>query len=61
MQVFLLLFFSNPEKRLFFHDTVFTSAPNDAIIRRYRVRAKEIFKNTVKRFLYYSGLNKFLK
>jgi hypothetical protein len=58
---FYLYFFTKPEKRLLFHDTVFTPAPNDSLIRKYRIKAKELFKNTIKRILYYSGLNKFLK
>jgi Rps23 Pro-64 3,4-dihydroxylase Tpa1-like proline 4-hydroxylase len=58
---FYLYFFSHPEKKLFFHDTVFTTPPNDNIYHKYRVKVKELLKNNVKRFLYYSGLNKFLK
>jgi hypothetical protein len=58
---FYLYFFSKPEKRLLFHDTVFTPAPNDKFIRKYKVKAKELIKNTIKRILYYSGFNKFLK
>jgi hypothetical protein len=58
---FYLYFFSNPEKKLFFHDTVFATSPRDNIYHKYRVKVKEFLKNNIKRFLYYSGLNKLLK
>lgn len=58
---FYFYFFSQPEKKILFHDTVFTTPPNDDMYHKYRVKIKEIFKNNIKRFLYYSGLNKLLK
>ena len=58
---FYLYFFSKPEKKLLYHDTVFTTAGNHKFIYKYRIIVKEFFKNSIKRILYYSGLNKFLK
>lgn len=58
---FYLYFFSEPEKSLLFHDTVFTPSPNDSFLRKTRILIKEFTKNTIKRILYYSGLNKLLK
>ncbi|MDQ6843221.1 MAG: 2OG-Fe(II) oxygenase [Bacteroidota bacterium] len=58
---FYFYFFSKPEKKLIYHDTVFAPAPNDTFIHKYRVKAKEFLKNSIKQLLYYSGLNKFLK
>ncbi len=58
---FYFYFFSKPEKKLIYHDTVFAPAPDDTFIHKYRVKAKEFLKNSIKQLLYYSGLNKFLK
>lgn len=58
---FYLYFFSEPEKHLIFHDTVFTIKPQDSFLRKTRIITKEFLKNTIKRILYYTGLNQLLK
>ncbi|MDQ3844577.1 MAG: 2OG-Fe(II) oxygenase [Bacteroidota bacterium] len=58
---FYLYFFSEPEKSMLFHDTVFTPSPDDSFWRKQIIRGKEWIKNSVKRIFYYSGLNKWLK
>ena len=58
---FYLYFFSEPEKHLIFHDTVFTIKPQDSFLRKARIITKEFLKNTIKRILYYTGLNQLLK
>jgi Rps23 Pro-64 3,4-dihydroxylase Tpa1-like proline 4-hydroxylase len=58
---FYLYFFSEPQKHLIFHDTVFTTSPTDSFLRKTRIITKEFLKNTIKRTLYYTGLNKLLK
>jgi hypothetical protein len=58
---FYLYFFSEPKKHLIFHDTVFTTKPQDSFLRKMRIITKEFLKNTIKRILYYAGLNKLLK
>lgn len=58
---FYLYFFSDAPKNLIFHDTVFTPTAQDSFSRKVRIVTKEFIKNTLKRILYYSGLNRFLK
>lgn len=58
---FYTYYFTEPEKNLIFHDTVFRPSANDSNLRKATIIAKEFTKNAVKRTLYYLGLNKFLK
>ncbi len=56
-----LYFFSDIQKKLSFHDTVFKPLPNDSSSKKIFTRFKEFSKNTIKKILYYTGLNQLLK
>jgi len=58
---FYQYYFSEPEQKLIFHDTIFQNKPIEAPLKRAVVISKEFTKNFMKRILYYSGLNRFLK
>ena len=54
-------YFSEPSKKLIFHDTIFKNKPEENIGKKIVVTGKEWTKNMVKRFLYHTGLNRLLK
>ena len=54
-------FFIPTERGLVYHDTIFKSRPNDGTSKRLLTSMKEFTKNTVKRVLYYTGLERYLK
>jgi Rps23 Pro-64 3,4-dihydroxylase Tpa1-like proline 4-hydroxylase len=54
-------YFSEPGKKLLFHDTIFKNKPQDRLSKKIIVRTKETAKNLIKRTFYHLGLNKFLK
>lgn len=58
---FYLYFFSDIQSKLSFHDTVFKPLPNDSSSKKIVTQFKEFSKNTIKKILYYTGLNKLLK
>ncbi len=58
---FYQYYFSEPEQKLFFHDTIFKNKPQEPIIKKFVVAIKETAKNWVKRIFYYLGLTNFLK
>ncbi|MBA2746547.1 MAG: 2OG-Fe(II) oxygenase [Flavisolibacter sp.] len=54
-------YFTEPEKKLLFHDTLFKTKPKEPFTKRVVVRIKETGKNLVKTTLFHLGLNRFLK
>ncbi len=54
-------YFSEPSKKLLFHDTIFRNTPKQNLSKKIIVTFKEAAKNLVKRVLFHLGLNKFLK
>lgn len=58
---FYLYFFSELQNKLSFHDTVFKPLPTYSLSKKIITTLKEFSKNTIKKMLYYSGLNKLLK
>ena len=54
-------YFSEPSKKLIFHDTIFKNKPQEKFSKKIVVNTKETAKNMVKRMLYHMGLNKFLE
>jgi Rps23 Pro-64 3,4-dihydroxylase Tpa1-like proline 4-hydroxylase len=58
---FYQYYFTEPEKTIFFHDTVFKSKPLEPTHKKIAVQVKETLKNSGKRLLYYLKLKKLLK
>lgn len=58
---FYTYYFTEPEKNLIYHDTVFRASSKDTGLRRAMIVTKEFAKNTAKRMIYYLGLNRLLK
>lgn len=54
-------YFSEPSKKLIFHDTIFKNKPEEKFSKKIVVTAKETAKNMVKRALYHLGLNRLLE
>jgi hypothetical protein len=54
-------FFTPVERGLVYHDTIFKSRPSDKMSKRFATSLKEFTKNSVKKILYYAGLNRYLK
>ena len=54
-------YFTEPQSKIIFHDTVFKSRPQESLGKKVLVSVKETSKNSVKRIFYYLGLSKFLK
>ncbi len=58
---FYLYFFSDTQHKLSFHDTIFKTLPNYSPSKKIITQFKEFSKNTIKKILYYTGLNQLLK
>lgn len=58
---FYQYYFTNPQEKIVFHDTIFKSKPSEPIRKKIIVSVKETVKNSVKKIFYYSGLKKLLK
>jgi Rps23 Pro-64 3,4-dihydroxylase Tpa1-like proline 4-hydroxylase len=58
---FYQYYFTEPEEKILFHDTLFKSKPGEALSKKIMVRIKETAKNTSKRLLYKLRLSKLLR
>ena len=58
---FYQYYFSKPEDKIVYHDTIFKNKPEESINKKIVVPIKEGLKNNVKRLFYYLGLKRFLK
>jgi hypothetical protein len=58
---FYQYYFTDPEEKIVFHDTIFKSKPEESVTKRLLVSIKETLKNATKRTLYHFGLRRWLK
>jgi len=58
---FYQYYFTKPEEKIVFHDTIFRTKPSEPISKKVMVSVKETVKNSVKKLFFYSGLKKLLK
>lgn len=58
---FYQYYFTAPEDKIIYHDTIFRNKPEESINKKIVVPIKEGLKNNAKRFFYYLGLKRFLK
>jgi Rps23 Pro-64 3,4-dihydroxylase Tpa1-like proline 4-hydroxylase len=58
---FYQYYFSEPQKGILFHDTVFKAKPDESLLKKMVVPLKEQTKNNVKRLLYHLGIKGFFK
>lgn len=58
---FYQYYFTEPQKKIIFHDTIFKSKPDESTGKKILVPVKEGIKNYAKRILYYLGWKRFLK
>lgn len=58
---FYQYYFTEPQHRVLFHDTIFKSRPQETIRKKIAIGIKEPVKNFIKRGFFYLGLKRFLK
>lgn len=58
---FYQYYFTNPQEKIVFHDTIFKNKPEESVGKKIVVPIKETLKNTIKRLLYYLKLKRLLK